>query len=172
MRGVTATTDWTHLIPGMVLAGIGAGLVNVPLVSTAVGVVHPRRAGMAAGINNTLRQVGIAAGGAMLGTIFAAQIRVSAAAHLAGTPLASRAAALALAISTGGVGEAVATVPPPLRAVLASAARQAFVDGLNLILLVGALAAGIATVTSLMLVRERDFVATHDDAEPLLHAAA
>ncbi|MGA8416111.1 MAG: MFS transporter [Candidatus Dormiibacterota bacterium] len=172
MHGVTTTTDWTHLIPGMVLAGIGAGLVNVPLVSTAVGVVHPRRAGMASGINNTLRQVGIAAGVAALGTIFATQIRLSATAHLAGTVLASRAPALAHAISIGGVGQAVATVPQPLRGVLAAAARQAFVDGLNLILLVGALAAGVATVTSLMLVRERDFVATHDDAEPLLDAAA
>jgi hypothetical protein len=32
----------------MILAGVGAGLVNVPLVSTAVGVVEPARAGMVA----------------------------------------------------------------------------------------------------------------------------
>ena len=42
--------------------GIGAGLINVPLASTAVGVVPPERAGMASGINSTLRQVGIATG--------------------------------------------------------------------------------------------------------------
>ena len=172
MRGLTAGSGWTHLIPGMILAGAGAGLVNVPLASTAVGVVPPARAGMASGINSTLRSVGLAAGIAALGAIFTTQLRLSATAHLAGTVLASRAPALAHAISIGGVGQAVATVPQPLRGVLAAAARQAFVDELDLILLVGALAAGVATVTSLMLVRERDFVATHDDAEPLLDAAA
>ena len=62
--------DWTHLIPGFIVAGIGAGLVNVPLASTAVGVVEPARAGMASGINSTFRQVGIATGVAALGAIF------------------------------------------------------------------------------------------------------
>ncbi len=37
MRGITPTDDWTHLLPGMIVAGIGCGLVNVPLASTAVG---------------------------------------------------------------------------------------------------------------------------------------
>ena len=44
--------------------------MNAPLASTAVGVVEPRRAGMASGINNTFRQVGIATGIAGLGAIF------------------------------------------------------------------------------------------------------
>jgi EmrB/QacA subfamily drug resistance transporter len=70
MRGITVADDFTHLIPGFILAGVGAGLVNVPLASTAVGVVEPARAGMASGINSTLRQVGIATGVAALGAIF------------------------------------------------------------------------------------------------------
>jgi predicted MFS family arabinose efflux permease len=75
MRGITLASDWTHLLPGMVVAGIGAGLVNVPLASTAVGVVEPSRAGMASGINSTFRQIGIATGVAVLGAIFAAHLR-------------------------------------------------------------------------------------------------
>jgi hypothetical protein len=43
--------------------------VNAPLAATAVSVVEPRRAGMASGINNTFRQVGIATGIAGLGAI-------------------------------------------------------------------------------------------------------
>jgi EmrB/QacA subfamily drug resistance transporter len=74
MRGITIADDWTHLIPGFVLAGVGAGLVNVPLASTAVGVVEPARAGMASGINSTARQVGIATGVAALGAIFTAHV--------------------------------------------------------------------------------------------------
>ena len=69
MRGLDAELDWTHLIPGFLVAGLGSGLVNPPLASTAVGVVEPRYAGMASGINSTFRQVGIATSVAALGSI-------------------------------------------------------------------------------------------------------
>jgi EmrB/QacA subfamily drug resistance transporter len=70
MHGITASSDWTTLLPGFIVGGIGIGMVNAPLASTAVSVVEPRRAGMASGINNTFRQVGIATGIAGLGAIF------------------------------------------------------------------------------------------------------
>ena len=84
MSGPRAGTAWIHLIPGLVLGGIGTGLVNPPLASTAVGVVQPQRAGMASGINTTFRQVGIAASIAALGSVFTA--RLSAATKLTGRP--------------------------------------------------------------------------------------
>lgn len=59
MRGSDPTGSWTHFLPGFIVAGVGAGLINVPLASTAVGVVAPERAGMASGINSTFRQIGI-----------------------------------------------------------------------------------------------------------------
>lgn len=49
--------SWTDLIPGFVVGGIGAGCVNVPLSSTAGGVVDPSRSGMASGLSSTMRQV-------------------------------------------------------------------------------------------------------------------
>src|SRR5579884_3120655 len=67
MHGITRSSHWTTLLAGFIVGGIGVGTVNAPLASTAVGVVEPRRAGMASGINNTFRQVGIATGGAGLG---------------------------------------------------------------------------------------------------------
>lgn len=73
MRGITAISRFEHLIPGFILAGIGSGLVNPALASTAVGVVDPARSGMASGINNTFRQVGIATSIAALGSIFASR---------------------------------------------------------------------------------------------------
>ena len=118
MRGLTAGSSWTHLLPGMIVAGIGAGLVNVPLAATAVGIVEPARAGMASGINTTFRQVGTATGVAALGAILASRI------HSTGT----------------------------------GAARTGFVDGLNLILLVGAGVAFTAAAMTFLLIRERDFV--------------
>jgi EmrB/QacA subfamily drug resistance transporter len=71
MRGLSADSSWTHLIPGFIVAGIGSGMVNAPLASTAVGVVQPHDAGMASGINTTFRQIGIATAVAALGSIFA-----------------------------------------------------------------------------------------------------
>jgi EmrB/QacA subfamily drug resistance transporter len=73
MHGITPSSDWTTLLPGFIVGGVGIGLVNPPLASTAVSVVEPRRAGMASGINNTFRQVGIATGVAALGAILQAK---------------------------------------------------------------------------------------------------
>ena len=67
-------TEWTALIPGFVLAGIGIGMVNPALAQTAVGVVPRARSGMGSGINTTFRQVGIATGTAALGAIFQARV--------------------------------------------------------------------------------------------------
>src|SRR3954469_15142169 len=70
MAHLDADWSWTALLPGFVLTGIGTGLVNPPLASTAVGVVPPQRAGMGSGINSTFRQIGIATGIAGLGALF------------------------------------------------------------------------------------------------------
>jgi EmrB/QacA subfamily drug resistance transporter len=76
-----ATSDWTALIPGFMLQGIGLGLVNPPLASAAIGVVPPARSGMASGANNTARQVGIATGIAALGAVFQHDISQGTLAH-------------------------------------------------------------------------------------------
>lgn len=73
MHRATASSSWTTLLPGFVVAGAGVGAVSAPLAATAVGVVDQRRAGMGAGINNTFRQVGIATGITGLGAIVTAK---------------------------------------------------------------------------------------------------
>ncbi|MEU5878511.1 MFS transporter [Spirillospora sp. NPDC047279] len=152
MRGLTPASDWTHLIPGLVLAGIGAGLVNVPLASTAVGVVEPARSGMASGINTTFRQVGIATGIAALGSLFAGRLRDTVTDRLLDSPLAAQAHQIADGVGAGsgaaGTGNQI----------VVSAAQAGFVDGLNLILLVGAVVALFSAASSLLLIRGRDFV--------------
>ena len=164
MRGIMPSDDWTHLLPGMVVAGIGAGLVNVPLASTAVGVVEPARAGMASGINSTLRQVGIATGVAALGSILATEASSATVSHLTGTPLAARAHQLAESVSNGSVPQAMHAVPAPLRGIASGAARAGFVDGLNVILLVGAVVALVAAALTIVLIRQRDFVGNGAEA--------
>jgi predicted MFS family arabinose efflux permease len=108
MHGITRSSHWTTLLAGFVVGGVGVGLVNAPLAVAAVGVVEPRRAGMASGINNTFRQVGIATGIAGLGAIFQTY--------------------------------------------------KGFIDGLNAILLVGAIVAFAGAVLGFALVRSADLV--------------
>ena len=45
MSRVTPTSHWTVLLPGFIVGGIGIGLVNAPLASTAVSTVRQERAG-------------------------------------------------------------------------------------------------------------------------------
>lgn len=77
MTGLHDSSSWVHLIPGLVVAGTGSGLVNPPLASTAVGVVDVQRSGMASGVNTTFRQVGIAVGIAVYGSVFSSRMTAS-----------------------------------------------------------------------------------------------
>jgi EmrB/QacA subfamily drug resistance transporter len=74
MSRLTVSSTWTVLLPGFLVGGIGIGMVNAPLASTAVSTVRQERAGMASGLNNLFRQLGIATGIAALGAIFASRV--------------------------------------------------------------------------------------------------
>jgi EmrB/QacA subfamily drug resistance transporter len=74
MSRVETTSHWTVLLPGFLVGGVGIGFVNAPLATTAVSTVRVERAGMASGINNAFRQIGIATGIAGLGAIFASSV--------------------------------------------------------------------------------------------------
>ena len=45
IHGIEVDSSWTHLIPGLVVSGVGVGMINTPLASTAVGVVTVDRSG-------------------------------------------------------------------------------------------------------------------------------
>jgi EmrB/QacA subfamily drug resistance transporter len=167
MHGLDASSDWTALLPGLILCGLGIGLVNPPLASTAVGVVPPARSGMASGINSTFRQVGIATGIAGLGAVFQHSVHANAVSNLAGVSGAggSRGEALAHALTNGGSRQALSGVPPEARERVALALKSAFVTGLNEIFLIGAALAVVGGVLAFALVRRRDFAAVPAEAE-------
>ena len=112
---------------------------------------------MAAGVNNTFRQVGIATGIAALGAIFQSHIQSAMAAGLAGTPAARQAGAIGQAVSSGSISQAVSRLPAPVRARVAELAQTAFVGGLNDIFVVGAIVAFAGAVASLVMVQAKDF---------------
>jgi hypothetical protein len=103
MRGLDASTPWTQLLPGLLIAGVGIGLANPAVTYAALGVVPTTRSGMASGVNNTFRQIGIATGIAALGTLVPARVGDAAAYAaaldeilLAGAVLAAAGAVIAL----------------------------------------------------------------------------
>lgn len=63
-------SDWTALAPGLVVTGVGVGLAVPALSSAAMAYAPPRRAGMAAGTVNTVRQLGYALAIALLGLLY------------------------------------------------------------------------------------------------------
>jgi EmrB/QacA subfamily drug resistance transporter len=160
MSGIEPSDDWTTLLAGFVVAGIGIGCVNPPLATTAIGVVEPRRSGAASGINSTFRQVGIATGIAGLGALFQARVGDKLTESLSGVPLPPGTQEhLEEAVASGGAETAARAAPPAAREAVTEAARRAFVDGLDEILVVAALVAFVGGLLALVLVRRRDFYA-------------
>ncbi len=158
MRGLDAGSTWTHLIPGMIVGGIGIGLVNPPLASTAVGVVPPQRSGMASGINSTFRQVGIATGIALLGTLFSNKVSDDVRARVTTVPgLSHQGSRIASAVQSGEIGNVIGRLPGPARQAVALITRGAFTAGLDRILLVAAIIALVSGVVALAAIRSKDF---------------
>jgi EmrB/QacA subfamily drug resistance transporter len=158
MRGLTATSHFSDLLAGFIVAGAGVGFVNPALASTAIGVVPPQRSGMASGINSTFRQVGIAGGIAVLGAIFESAITTKLTPALTGTSFAGRAGEIAHGVAAGGAQKIVAAVPAAHRAQASAAIHGAFTSAMNDILLVAGIVALTGCVFAALLVRGKDFV--------------
>ena len=66
-------SSWVILMPGFLIASIGTGLFNPALTNVALSSVSQDMSGVAAGVNDTFRQAGIAVGVAALGALIPAQ---------------------------------------------------------------------------------------------------
>jgi EmrB/QacA subfamily drug resistance transporter len=172
MHGVNVGDEWTTLLAGFIVAGVGIGFVNPPLASTAIGVVEQRRSGMASGVNTTFRQVGLATGIAGLGAIFQHKIDSVVSAGLAGTSGAGRAGQFSEAVAAGAGDRAAAAAPAPMRGQLVDLAHHAFLSGMNTLLVVSVVVALVGAIGTAILVRPRDFVAHGAPAPQPQEAAA
>jgi MFS family permease len=102
------TSSWWMVMPGLLVACLGTGFFNPALSNVALGSVPVEQSGLAAGVNDTARQAGIAVGVAALGALIPAE------AALNGGSAASYVAGLHDAFLVGGVvaaaGAAAATL--------------------------------------------------------------
>jgi EmrB/QacA subfamily drug resistance transporter len=163
MRGLQPGDDWTALLAGMLVCGLGIGATNPALATAAIGVVPPQRAGMASGINSTFRQVGIATGIAAYGALFTHLVSSK---FLDALPQAARFGSGQRLSDFVSFGLAERVGDPRV----ARAGEVAFTGALNDLLLVGAILAFVGAVLSAALTRPADF-APHGVPAPEAAAA-
>ena len=60
---------WSHVLPGLVVTGLGLGLILAPAIASATAAIEPRDAGAASAMVNTVQQIGGSIGTALLNTI-------------------------------------------------------------------------------------------------------
>ena len=168
MSGVDQDSDWTALLAGFLVGGAGIGLINPVVADVAVSVVPDAQAGMATGINDTFRQVGVAVGIAAWGALFLGRGEDKVRELLAGTPSAAgeRPRQLIEAISFGNLDSALRGVPGPTRQTVTHAAREGALSGFNEILVVGGALSLLGALAALWLVRQRDIRIHEQLADP------
>jgi len=84
---VTPHSSWALVLPGEMTASAGAGLFNPALSAVALSSIPERHGGLAAGVNDTFRNTGVALGVALFGALVPAAAAVghgSPAAYVAG----------------------------------------------------------------------------------------
>jgi EmrB/QacA subfamily drug resistance transporter len=162
MHGVAADSEWTTLLVGFLVAGVGIGVTNPGIGQAAIAVVPVEKSGMGSGINTTFRQVGIATGVAALGAIFQSRVDSRLSELLPHAP-----SGLGELVASGGSKAAAAVSPPALRHRVVEASNEAFVSGFNEIILIAGILSLVGAVLGFLLVRSRYFVQPTDGpAEP------
>jgi MFS family permease len=175
MTRVGASSGWTVLLAGFVVAGAGSGLTNPPRASAAIGSVPEAKTGVGSGVNNTALQVGLAAGIAGLGAVFQSRVHDVLTGQLAATvpQLGARAHTVVHQAMGGNAPAALRSLPPSLRPPVAHALRVAFVSGFDRILWIAAVVGFAGAVLSLLLVRQRDLEhASETGRDQLQHVPA
>jgi MFS family permease len=81
-----------HVLPALIVLGIGMGNIFAPALASATYGVAPADTGVASAMVNTMQQVGGSIGTALLSSIFASSVASYASSHAPSPQLASQAA--------------------------------------------------------------------------------
>jgi EmrB/QacA subfamily drug resistance transporter len=138
----SAGTGYGLLLVTIVIAGIGVGATIAPSTASIMSSLSAHQAGVGSAINDAARQVGAAAGVAVLGSVWASAYHHALAAGAAGA--LRRVPASALAASRASLGSALAAahaLAGPGGPALTASAKAAFVHGSNVANNVGAVIA-------------------------------
>jgi hypothetical protein len=130
----------TDVMWRMMLMAAGMGLVMAPATESIMGSLPLGKAGVGSAVNDTTRQVGGALGVAIIGSVMSSVYQDRVAGRIAGQGL-PHAAAAQIRSSLGGALEVAQRAGGHTGVLVAAQAKAAFVDGLHLAVLVGAVAA-------------------------------
>ncbi|MDT0269659.1 MFS transporter [Streptomyces sp. DSM 44915] len=137
LLATAGTDDVPRVVAGFALGYLGLGAIAALGTDMVVGAAPPTRSGAAAALSETVQELGIAVGVALLGSlttaVYRAEVRVPADAP---PEVAGR--------LTEGLGDALA-VRDEVPAGTVDAAREAFTTGVNTASLVAAVAIAVAT---------------------------
>jgi EmrB/QacA subfamily drug resistance transporter len=156
-----------HLLPGILVAGLGMGMTFAPLQTVAMRNIEPRMAGAASGLINTTRQlgsvIGSAAVGALLQNQLASKLVESAKAHAAGIPPQFRDGFLAgfshpsgnsLEVGAGQSGVNVgARLPEAIGKVITETFHEGFTNAMRVSLILPIAVLGLAALSCLLIKR-------------------
>ncbi len=104
--GVAGSLWW--LVPGLLVAGFGMGLVLSPIAETVLARVHPEHAASASGVLNTALQVGGAIGVAAVGSVYLSRAGTAGASN----GLAFQASLEVMALCAASAALVVQAIPP------------------------------------------------------------
>jgi len=149
--------DYVSMVAGLLIAGIGAGILNGETAKVSMSVIPPERAGMASGISGTVRFTGIVVGFAALGAILFSRVSATLASGLSADS-AIDPVSLTRRIAAGDLsgGPLASSSGIDLHAL----ALHSFGSGYQAILWVGAGIALTASLLAWLLVRSADTAPT------------
>ncbi len=148
----------------LTIAGVGFGIMLVPVTSTPLTVVRPEHSGMAASVTNTSREMGAVFGVAVLGSIVNSKLTGQLAARLKALGIPPSFQNLVIHAVTGGglAGGAASKAEHSKTAAVAAlatkvvnAAYQAFGSGLHVALDISAVLLGVGAVVAVTMVHVR-----------------
>jgi hypothetical protein len=164
-RGATSYGD---VVPGLLLIGLGAGLLLPTATNSVVGSVPQGDSGIGSAINTMALQVGGAIGVAVVGSVLATRYQDHMGRALAGLHLPPEVTHPILGSLGGALGVA-SGVGGATGALLGRAARAAFMSGLEVSFLVGAVVSFAGVVIALVWLPSHSSPVPHDPPrEPVI----
>jgi hypothetical protein len=141
-------------LPFFLLIGCGVGLAMAPSTDSVMGSVPKDEAGVGSATSDTSLQVGGALGVAVLGTALNLQYQQLMSALIGHHAMPPAIHDLILG-SLGGALQVAARIPGPAGTALAHAARQSFVSGMDLALLIACIVVAAAAGVVLLALPQR-----------------
>jgi predicted MFS family arabinose efflux permease len=153
MLDLTPEAGGLRLLPALLIFGIGAGVVNPTMTVAALGTVDAAHSGMASGVNNTARQLGIAAGIAGLGAVFEARLADGTGALLTSGGVPGPQATVAADLAASGDLAGAASSLGRAATALVPAYTTSFTHALTIVFLVGIGVIALGALVAVALIR-------------------